>query len=343
MKFKERFNVKPTVSVIESHSPYVLINKLALGKMWNYVDECYDEIGWLGTAYRSGRHFIIQDVFLFHQEVHATTTEITVDGLTQFAEELLTNPDMDGMEVWNNMKVWGHSHVRMGVDPSSQDNSQMGVFANSGHDWFIRIIANKLGELKIDLYDYSAGMMYLNVPWEVAQSIEEQEIQTQIEALEKQLDALRVISSAETLPEVKAEMLSKVKKKYTQTAYQGTGAWWNRGQTAATHTAGTLVPLNKSHGGTNITVTNINDDYEDSGPLFATYMPDSVINNVAQIFNYFDEEDLKDFIHTETQFEAYKLAVEKGWAHTFSYADISMIRSYAFNYCEELFNKENKL
>src|SRR5690606_11009605 len=108
-------------------------------KMFIYVDECNDEIGWLGTAkiMEGNEHNIvfIDDVFLFDQEVHATTTEITPEGLTEFANELIEMGDK-GIEIWNNIKVWGHSHVNLGVSPSGQDDKQMKTFRDGGHDWF---------------------------------------------------------------------------------------------------------------------------------------------------------------------------------------------------------------
>ena len=67
-----------------------------------------DEVGWLGTVYYNSEHnyYFVSDVFLFDQEVHGTTTEITPEGLADFATELLQRED--GMEIWNNMKLWGH-------------------------------------------------------------------------------------------------------------------------------------------------------------------------------------------------------------------------------------------
>ena len=117
-----------------------------------YVQLSNKEIGWLGEAYKNeqSNYIYIKDVMLFKQEVHMTTCEITPEGLSDFAEELLQLKN--GMDIWNNLTVWGHSHVNMGVSPSSQDHDQMKVFKDGGHKWFLRIIANKSGELETTLF-----------------------------------------------------------------------------------------------------------------------------------------------------------------------------------------------
>ena len=42
---------KPKVDILENKIPTVMISKNALKKMNIYIDECSEEIGWLGTAY----------------------------------------------------------------------------------------------------------------------------------------------------------------------------------------------------------------------------------------------------------------------------------------------------
>ena len=163
--FLNKREVKTEIKTIFG-TPSILISPLALAKMINIINECDKEVGWLGEANRNEENniIIIHDVHLFHQEVHSTTCEITPEGLSQFGEELLKQ--QDGMEKWNNIKVWGHSHVNMGVFSSGQDDKQMEVFADH-NDWFIRIIANKKDEMKIDFYDYTKNIVYIDLDWEM--------------------------------------------------------------------------------------------------------------------------------------------------------------------------------
>jgi len=203
---------KPSVKVLERFMPLVIISKEALIKMQLYVEGCSNEIGWLGTAIKNNDNiFFIDDVFLFEQDVHSTTTEITPEGLTAFAEELLQQPN--GIEIWNNIKLWGHSHVNMCTHPSVQDDKQMETFSEGGHPWFLRIIANKKGDITIDLYDYEHGIIYSNLPWWEEVSDAEREIEKQITELKKQLANIN-LSIIETLkPSIADEIKQKVKFK----------------------------------------------------------------------------------------------------------------------------------
>jgi hypothetical protein len=222
--FKERTNPTVKIEVVKEFAPRVGITSEALTKMQVYVAECSDEIGWLGTARmnKEARTVIIDDVYLFEQDVHGATTEITPEGLTDFATELLEKGE-EGIEIWNNLKMWGHSHVNMGITPSGQDNSQMKTFKEGGHDWFIRLIANKKGEMKLDLYDYETGVTYLDLPWVEIMDEESNRINQQIEVLYAQLDAHEKARLEAYQAGIKEEMKTKVRKMRTVTTTARTG------------------------------------------------------------------------------------------------------------------------
>lgn len=179
-------SVKPTIDIIQECVPDVYVSKIALVKMKVFVENCDKEVGWLGTAYQDKGTIYIDDMMLFDQEVSSVTTDISVEGLTSFGEKLLALPN--GVDIWNSIKVWGHSHVNMGVTPSSVDDKQMITFKDNGHDWFIRIIGNKSGDLRIDLYNYKLGITYKNLPWKVLYTQEELNLIEQIAKLEEQLE-----------------------------------------------------------------------------------------------------------------------------------------------------------
>lgn len=183
-------NIKTSVEVLDDFTPIVIISKVALSKMQLYVENCQNEIGWLGVVTKTNDSlFIVEDVYLFKQNVHMATTEITPEGLSEFAEDLLSQPD--GIDIWNNIRLWGHSHVNMSTSPSKQDNDQMLTFAQGGHPWFLRIIANKKGDISIDLYDYSQGITYKNLNWWVELTDEEKLIDKQITILQAKATAIK--------------------------------------------------------------------------------------------------------------------------------------------------------
>lgn len=164
---------------LDSNVPRVLISRLAYNKMWHYVDVADKEVGWLGTVVENGNDFLIQDVFLLKQEVGQTETEITLDGLAEFGQEILSKPN--GTEIYNGIRFWGHSHVNMGTDPSSQDEEQMEVFRESEHPFFIRGILNKNGRMEFTIFLYAAGIKIVDAEWTISEPVDES-IRADIEA-----------------------------------------------------------------------------------------------------------------------------------------------------------------
>ena len=203
--------------IIKGFEPIVLININALNKMKEYIRQSNKEIGWLGTVVKENGMYNILDVYLFKQEVHETTTEITTDGLNEFAMEILSQED--GMEIWNNMKMWGHSHVNMSTSPSVQDDNQMDLFTQNANDFFIRIIANKKDEFRIDIWDYEKGVIYekLNYIIDYGKDAELiQELQMKIFKLQSIIDDKTNVKK-EMIDEVAKEIKGKVKEKTFKT------------------------------------------------------------------------------------------------------------------------------
>lgn len=237
MNFIERLNPDTKVQVIANKVPRIGIMSDALAKMFVYVDECSDEIGWLGTVKQiNEKYYIIEDVFLFDQNVHGTTTEITPEGLSEFAEELLKRED--GLEIWNNLKMWGHSHVNMSVTPSGQDDKQMKEFGEIGHDWFIRLICNKKGDMKLDFFDYKHGIAFLDVPWEEVATEEENSIQEEIFRLQELLEEAKKKRVELYKEPIKEEMKVKVRKIHTTYNY---GKYWTNQKAAYANAYGRYV------------------------------------------------------------------------------------------------------
>ncbi len=160
--------------------PRVYVSRAAYNRMRYIVELADKEIGWLGTCERIGSDFLIKEVFLFKQEVAAATCEITPEGLAEVATEILSSRK-DGMEVVNSIQFWGHSHVSMGTSPSWQDETQMEVFRESEHPWFIRGILNKLGRMEFTIFLYESGVKIVDPEWSIWEP-EEEALRLEIEA-----------------------------------------------------------------------------------------------------------------------------------------------------------------
>lgn len=150
--------------------PRILISKIAYNKMWHYVDLANEEVSWLGTVKRMSKSFLIEDVFLLKQEVSSTQTVITEDGLSEFGEGILKEPR--GIDIYNNIRFWGHSHVNMDTGASGPDETQMDIFESSEHPFFIRGILNKRGKIEFTIYFYETGIKISDPEWSVYDPID---------------------------------------------------------------------------------------------------------------------------------------------------------------------------
>lgn len=140
----------------------VTIDQRTLKDIEYVVRSISTEVGWFNFADKiSVNHIHISGIIIPKQDVNGVTTEITTEGMMELTEY---GDDMD------RIKCWGHSHVNMPVTPSGQDDTTFDELSSEqvGHDFYIRMIANKLGELRIDLktqFTNQPKMEIHNVKW----------------------------------------------------------------------------------------------------------------------------------------------------------------------------------
>lgn len=300
------------VSLKTVQPPTVFVTPLALFKMQTYVDKCDMEIGWLGIVEKCENNtYVIMDTLLFKQEVHATTTEINEQNLMEVAEEILSRPN--GVELYNKIKMWGHSHVNMGVTPSGQDDLQIESFG-ANNDYFIRIIANKKREMKVDLYDWVNGMKYLALDWNVLWTTD-----VGVDIIEK-------------------EMKEKVTKK--QTTYFNTGYYGKQ----------IKQPSKNSNWGYEAYENyDFYDGYErlpnkiKSTSKKKVKMDVSVSNIIHKASDLFDvlgleEQDVIDIDELVTMADAKDL-IEEFLMMEVNFADVAVIQKYAREYVEGVYGQ----
>lgn len=326
--FKERGSVEPTIKILKTLQPRIGITSDALAKMSQYVDQCKDEIGWLGTAYKLNTNtYYIKDTYLLEQEVHGTTTEITPEGLEAFATKLLEQGEA-GNEIWNNMKMWGHSHVNMEVFASGQDDKQMETFAESGHDWFIRLISNKKGEIKVDLYNYETGIIYNNTPWVEMLNDDELTIQREIDALYAKLDTIAEEREAAYKVIIEAEIKEKVRPKYVvnRTTTQIGLVKHDEKKT----TISTANGSQKKNTGTSTTKTYTVTDDETQYASVGQWWTDEKFNNDDEVRKEFTTKDLLQFAECKRLDELDDELFENGFYNYFHTNDLERILRVAY-------------
>lgn len=181
------------------------------------VDACSEEVGWLYLVKKNGDDYFIYDLIMCEQEVHATTCELKESALNDVGMELLNS---NNAEDFNNVRGWGHSHVNMGVSPSTQDDETFEKYMKDCEDYFIRIIVNKKGDVNCELADYENGYLFTNIIPEVDYPHQLEELYKKLDEIQSEIDELT--DEYDRSDEGKALVDKYVRKKiYT---YNGNGS-----------------------------------------------------------------------------------------------------------------------
>lgn len=127
----------------------------AYAKMQSLVENAKEEIGWHGTVTKLESGFLITDILVYPQ----TVTSVTVrTDESKYAKWLMKLDD----DIVNSMHFQGHSHVNMGVSPSSTD---LDLYANMlttlpDNGYYIFFIVNKRDNIYAEIYDMEANIKY---------------------------------------------------------------------------------------------------------------------------------------------------------------------------------------
>lgn len=145
--------------------PRICITTDAYAKMQMLIMNTSTEIGWYGTVeeHPELNTYIINDIIVYPQIVTGATVEQDEDRMFEF-EMSLTDDQV------NHKRFHGHSHVNMGVGPSSTDENFYEELLTQITDYFIIMIKNKKGEQTVRFYDKRSNVVYEGLPVEVIQN-----------------------------------------------------------------------------------------------------------------------------------------------------------------------------
>ena len=129
-------------------------------KQQSLVDHFDKEVAWHGIAKRcdpedGGDAYVITDILVYPQEVTGAT--VTTDQ-EKYQTWLMSHDD----EVFNNIRMQGHSHVNMSTSPSGVDESLYERILDQLDDdmFYIFVIWNKRGEKTIKIYDLAKNILF---------------------------------------------------------------------------------------------------------------------------------------------------------------------------------------
>lgn len=133
--------------------------EIAWTKMQALIREFDKEVAWHGVARRgideTKDEYFIDDIMVYPQEVTGATVNTDQE---KYEMWLMQHDD----EVFNNIRMQGHSHVNMGVSPSSVDTThQEKILAQLEDDMFyIFVIWNKKNDKTIKIYDLTKNILF---------------------------------------------------------------------------------------------------------------------------------------------------------------------------------------
>lgn len=152
-----RINFTKTFDTLKEKAT-LYFTEIAYLKMIALVRDFNSEIAWHGIAKRcedEENAYIISDILVYPQEVTGAT--VTTDQ-QKYQTWLMNHED----EVFNNIRMQGHSHVNMGVTPSGVDTTLYEKIREQLDDtmFYIFLIWNKKGDKTIKIYDNAKNILF---------------------------------------------------------------------------------------------------------------------------------------------------------------------------------------
>ena len=132
------------------------LTPLAYSKTVALVAQFSDEVAWHGMAVRTEKNeFVIEDIFVYPQEVTGATVNTDQEGYTKWLYEFED-------EEFNKMRMQAHSHVNMGVSPSTVDNGHREKILDQLDDdmFYIFMVWNKSLKTHTLIYDMENNILY---------------------------------------------------------------------------------------------------------------------------------------------------------------------------------------
>lgn len=133
--------------------------EMAYAKMLKLVQGFDKEVAWHGLAKRGDDEtkdeYVIYDILVYPQEVTGATVNTDQE---KYQMWLMEQED----DVFNNIRMQGHSHVNMGTTPSSVDTSLYERVLDQLEDdmFYIFLIWNKRNEKTIKIYDMAKNILF---------------------------------------------------------------------------------------------------------------------------------------------------------------------------------------
>ena len=136
----------------------IVFSAVAFAKMTMLVQNFTSEVAWHGVAYRDEKKknkFYITDILVYPQVVTGATVNTDQEAYQNW---LYSYED----EVFNNIRMQGHSHVDFSTTPSGVDTAHQEKILSQIDDtmFYIFMIWNKKFERNIKIFDLANNTLY---------------------------------------------------------------------------------------------------------------------------------------------------------------------------------------
>ena len=145
--------IKPIAT--DAVKPKVFFTPEAWIKTRSLIDHTSDEVQWHGLVRKEDNVYLIYDIILPPQTVSGTTSNTDQ---VKYNDWIMSQPD----DIFNYIRMHGHSHVNMPVSPSGTDTTLYNNILQmlSKTDYYIFMIMNKRDDITIMLYDMAQNTMF---------------------------------------------------------------------------------------------------------------------------------------------------------------------------------------
>lgn len=152
------------ITVSFPHDPIVRFTPDAWADLFYITSKVKTEVGMLGTLTQVQEYeFLVDRIFLPRQEVNGATTEMQIEHVGLFVEELLAQPD--GEEIRERLGFWAHSHASMGLTASNQDQKMLEELVALSRRPIVAVRTNHRNQSTADIL-YPSGLQLDGVPCE---------------------------------------------------------------------------------------------------------------------------------------------------------------------------------
>lgn len=142
----------------ENDKATIFLSSIAFAKMNALIQQFDSEVAWHGVVHRDEENptiFRITDILVYPQIVSGATVNTDQDAYQTW---LYAFDD----DVFNNIRMQGHSHVNMGVSPSGVDTTHQEKILGQirDDDYYIFMIWNKRYEHFVRIFDLKNNTLY---------------------------------------------------------------------------------------------------------------------------------------------------------------------------------------